>query len=145
VTTDVLRGHSALVYDYEILLENNKNGGVGFKTPNGQKEFTFTTVPAGEKGRIWIDRKNGRVLRIEYKATDIPRDFKVRAFESSVDYDWVEIAGEKYLLPIISDNRFTSVEGQQSFQARNLIKFKNYQRYGTDVKILDEDVQPEQK
>lgn len=140
LTTDVIRNQPTLVYEYEILIQNNKNGGVGFKTPSGQKDFTFTTVPAGEKGKVWVDRKNGRVLRIEFKSTDIPANFRVRAFDSTIDYDWVDIAGEKFLLPIISDNRFTSAEGNQLFQARNLIRFKNYQRYGTDVKILDDDV-----
>jgi hypothetical protein len=143
LTTDVVRDQPALVFEYEILIQNNKNGGVGFKTPSGQKEFTFTTVPAGQKGKVWIDRKTGRILRIEYKATEIPADFRVRAYESSIDYDWVDIAGERFLLPIVSDNRFTSAEGQQMFQSRNLIRFKNYQRYGTDVKILDDDVKPE--
>jgi hypothetical protein len=143
LTTDVIRNHPALVYEFEISIQNNRNGGVGFKTPNGQKGFSFTTVPAGEKGKVWIDRKSGRVLKIEYKATDIPPDFRVKAFESSIDYDWVEIAGEKFLLPIISDNRFTSAEGRELFQSRNLIRFKNYQRYGTDVIILDEDIKPE--
>ncbi len=143
LTTDVIRSQPALVYDFEILLENNRNGGVGFKTPTGQKGFSFTSVPAGEKGRVWIDRKNGRVLRIEFKATDIPADFRVKAFESSIDYDWVEISGEKFLLPLVSDNKFTSADGGQLFQSRNLIRFKNYQRYGTEVKILDDDVVPE--
>jgi hypothetical protein len=143
LTTDVIRDQPALVFEYQISIDNNKNGGVGFKTPTGQKDFSFTTVPAGEMGKVWIDRKNGRVLRIEFKATDIPPDFRVRAFESTIDYDWVEIAGEKFLLPILSDNRFTSAEGRQLFQDRNLIRFKNYQRYGTDVIILDDDIKPE--
>ena len=142
LTTDVIRNQPALVYDYEIRVENNKNGGVGFKTPNGQKAFSFTSVPAGEKGKVWIDRKTGRVLRIEFTATDIPADFRVRAFDSSIDYDWVTIAGDKYLLPVLSDNRFTSRDGNQLFQARNLIRFKNYQKFGTDVTILDDDTTP---
>lgn len=143
VTTDTVRNQPSLVFEYEIMLENNKNGSVGFKTPNGLKDFSFTTVPAGEKGRVWIDRKDGRVLRIEFKATSIPSDFKVRAYESTIDYDWVQIGTEKFLLPTVSDNRFTSAEGRQLFQERNLIRFKNYQRYGTDVVILDDDVKPE--
>ena len=98
---------------------------------------------AGEKGRVWIDRKYGRILRIEYKATDIPKDFLVRAFESSVDYDWVTINDEKFLLPVLSDAKFTSAEGGKTYQSRNLIRFRNYQRYGTEIKLLDEDAKPE--
>ena len=140
LTTDVIRNQPTLVYDYEILIQNNNHGGIGFKTPSGQKDFSITTVPAGEKGKVWIDRKNGRVLRIEFKATDIPADFKVKAYESLIDYDWVNIAGETFLLPIISDNRFTSAEASKLFQSRNLIRFKNYQRFGSEVKILDDDI-----
>jgi hypothetical protein len=143
VTTDVIRNQPALVFDYEINIENNKDGGVGFKDPNSSGGFSFTTVPAGEKGRVWIDRKNGRVLRISFDATDIPRDFRVRAYTSTIDYDWVDIAGERVLLPITSDNRFTSAEGRQLFQSRNYIRFKNYQKYGSEVRILDDDVKPD--
>lgn len=143
LTTDTIRNHPAIVYEYEILLENNKDGGVGFKTPNGSGGFSFTTVPAGEKGRVWIDRKTGRVLRIEFRATDIPRDFQVRAYQSTIDYDWVDIAGERVLLPITSDNRFTSAVGLKMFQDRNFIRFKNYQKFGSEVRILDDDVKPE--
>jgi hypothetical protein len=142
LTTDTIRGRSCLVFDYEILVENARDG-VGFKTENGSKDFSFTTVPAGEKGRIWIDRNDGRILRIAYNATDIPKDFQVRAFESSIDYDWVTIADEKFLLPVMSDAKFTSAEGGKLFQSRNLIRFKNYQRYGTEVKILDDDIKVE--
>ncbi|NOT48856.1 MAG: hypothetical protein HOP17_14040, partial [Acidobacteria bacterium] len=60
-STDVIRGRSAIVYHYEIELANNKHGGVGLKGP------TYTSSPAGEKGRIWIDKNNFRVLRIEYQ------------------------------------------------------------------------------
>lgn len=143
VTTDTIRKQPTLVYDFEILLENNKDGGVGFKTPNGSGGFSFTSVPAGEKGRVWIDRKTAQVLRIEFAATSIPKDFKVRAYTSTIDYDWVDIAGERVLLPITSDNKFTSVEGSQTFQSRNYIRFRNYQKYGSEVRILDDDVKPE--
>jgi len=146
-TTDTVRSQPALVYEYQINVENNKKGSIGFKTPNGANGYSFTSVPAGEKGRVWIDRKNGRVLRIQFDATEIPRDFKVRAYSSTIDYDWVTIAGDRVLLPVTSDNRFTSAEafgGQTKlFQDRNYIRFKNYQKYGSEVRILDDDVKVE--
>ena len=47
---------------------------------------------------------------------------------STIDYDWVNIAGERVLLPITSDNRFTTSQpyGTQTklFQDRNFIRFK---------------------
>ncbi len=135
-STDVLRGRSAVVYNYEILLENNKHGGVGLKGP------IYRSSPAGEKGRIWIDRDNFRVLRIEYQLTDIEPNFAVKAVTKFIDYDQVEIAGEKYLLPVLSDFRGTVESSGRRFESRNLIRFKNYQKFGSEVKILDDDVEP---
>ncbi len=136
LTTDVLRGRKALVYDYEIALANNKDGGVGLKGPNPQSS------PSGEKGKIWIDRDTFRVLRIEYKLTDIAPDFPVKSVTKYIDYDIVEISGEKYLLPTLSDFRGVVQSGDKKFESRNLIRFKNYQKYGTDVIVLDDDTKP---
>jgi len=133
VDTDVLRGHKTFVFDYEILLENNKNNGITYKAA------ISSSVPTGQKGRIWIDREAFRVLKIQYQATDIPASFPIKAFASTIDYDWVEISGQKYLLPILSDARFTANPDNVMIQTKNLIRFKNYQKYGSEVKILDSD------
>ena len=137
LTTDVMRGRRAAVFNYEIDIENNKKGGIGLKGP--VPGFS----PAGEKGRIWIDRESFRILRIEYMATDIEPNLAVKAVTKSIDYDMVEISGEKYLLPTLSDFRGTVENGKQRFEQRNVIRFRNYQKYGTDVVILDDDVKPE--
>ena len=140
LTTDLIRGRRTLVYEYSINIENNKDGGVGLK---GAKGVVIDSAPAGEKGRIWIDRENHRVLRIEYQLTDIAPTFAVKAVTKSIDYDMVEIAGEKYLLPIVSDFRGT-VQGTDNkrYESRNVIRFRNYQKYGTDVIAVDEDSEP---
>lgn len=136
LTTDVVRGRRAVVYEYEIAIENNKGGGVGLKPEGGYS-------PAGQKGKMWIDRDSFRVLRIEYVLTNIEPSFAVKAVSKTIDYDMVEIAGEKYLLPTLSDFRGTVENSGKRFESRNLIRFKNYQKYGTDVKILDDDIKPE--
>jgi hypothetical protein len=137
LTTDALRGHRAIVFEYTINIENNKGGGVGLKGP------AYQSTPAGQKGRIWVDRDTCRVLRIEYVLTDIERTFPVKAVSKYIDYDMVEIAGQKYLMPTLSDFRGTVEQSGHRFESRNLIKFRNYQKYGTEVKILDDDIKPE--
>lgn len=136
LTTDTIRGRRALVYQYEINIENNKDGGVGLKGP------IYQSTPAGEKGRIWVDRDSFRVLRIDYVLTDIAASFPVKAVSKSIDYDMVDIAGEKYLLPIVSDFRGTVESSGKRFESRNLIRFRNYQKYGTEVTIIEEDTAP---
>lgn len=141
IDTDTLRGQQTVVYEFKIKLENNKKDGLTFGSGS-----VYTSTVTGRKGKVWIDRSKFRVLRIEFQHTDIPSDFPIKAFESSSDFDWVEIAGEKYLLPILSDARFTSTSRIGLLQDRNLIRFKNYQKYGSEVRILDEDEEvPEEK
>lgn len=139
-STDIVRGRSAIIYTYEIELANNKHGGVGLKGP------VYRSSPAGEKGRIWIDRDNHRVLRIEYKLTDIEPNFPVKAVTKLIDYDMVDIAGDKYLLPVLSDFRGTVEGSGKRFESRNVIRFRNYQKYGTEVKLVgDEEIVSDDK
>lgn len=139
VDTDVVRGNRALIYEYSIVRDKAKQ----IITASGAFDDTAIT---GMKGRIWIDRENFRVLRVESAATEIPDNFRIRAANRAIDYDWVTISDEKYLLPSLSDVRLTSKEDRQTFETRNVIRFKDYQKYGSEVKILDDDEEvPEEK
>jgi len=135
VDTDTIRSRRAVVYDFSLTKEKAKQ----VITASGH--FNDSTT-SGMKGRIWIDRENFRVLRIESQATEIPEDFPIRAASRTIDYDWVMIADEKYLLPSLSDVRLTFREKRDMFETRNVIRFKDYQKYGSEVKILDDDEAP---
>jgi hypothetical protein len=137
--TDLIRNRRALVFDYSIERDKAKQ----IIVASGAFDDTAIT---GMKGRVWIDRENFRVLRVESSATEIPEGFRVRAANRTIDYDWVTIADEKYLLPLLSDVRLTSKENRQTYETRNVIRFKDYQKYGSEVKILDDDQEvPEEK
>jgi hypothetical protein len=135
VDTDTLRARKALVFNFQIERD---------KAQQRITASTYSTATAitGMKGKIWIDRENFRALRVESAATDIPEDFPIRSAMRVIDYDWVTIGGEKYLLPAVSDVRLTSRENRQMFETRNIIRFKEYQKYGSEVKILDDDETP---
>lgn len=139
VDTDVLRGHRTIVYEYEV-----------------QKPFSSLTLKAdksliavvGSRGRVWIDREQDRVLRFEQIATEIPGDFPIKAASSTIDYDWVPINERPYLLPIHAEVLITSLyKGAQLVQSRNDIRFRGYQKFGSELKIVEEvddtDVPPE--
>ncbi len=134
----MIRTRRALVFEYSIVRDKAKQVIVAAGA------FDDTAI-TGMKGRIWIDRENFRVLRVESAATEIPDGFRVRAANRTIDYDWVTIADEKYLLPSLSDVRLTSKEDKQLYETRNVIRFKDYQKYGSEVQILDEEEVPEEK
>jgi hypothetical protein len=139
--TDVLLGRQCIVFNFEIALENSKgpSAGIGFKN------IDWVYSPAGKSGKMWIDRQNFRILRFEYQATDILRDFPIKAFESRTDYSWTDINKEKYLLPVSSDVRFTYRDDKRLLQTRNVINFRNYNKYDVDIKLLDDEEPAEEE
>jgi hypothetical protein len=92
-------------------------------------------------GSIWIDKETFRVLRIEMAAHDTPPSFPIDAAESSVDYDFVPIGDQKYLLPVHSES-LTCWRGKEQC-AHNVIDFRNYRKYTSDESISFEDTVPE--
>lgn len=130
VDTDTLGKRRTLVFEYDIQRRNSR------------RTIKYNDEPAvvvGDHGRVWIDRENFRVLKIESQATEIPPDYPIRAASKIVDYDWVTIAGREYLLPARAQVELTARQGEQLFQTRNDIRFRNYQKYGSEVRIIDED------
>ena len=129
VDTDLIQGRRTLVYEYEV-----------------SRELSELTLRAGEvapavvgsRGRIWIDRELARVLRFEQIATEIPGDYPIRAATSTIDYDWVTINDNKYLLPTHSEILLTTVGGGMTIQSRNDIRFRGYQKFGAELKVIDE-------
>lgn len=135
VDTDLIREYRALVYEFSIDRDKAKQQ-ITFFGYIGDSTIT------GMTGKIWIDREANRVLRIESDATEIPPDFAVRSAKRTIDYDWVSISDQKYLLPLLSDVRLTARQRNDLYETRNLIRFKDYQKYGTEVIILDDDAEP---
>jgi hypothetical protein len=80
------------------------------------------------------------VLRLESISTEIPAGFPVTAANRTIDYDWVTIAERQYLLPSRAVIELTANTQDQTFQSRNDVRFRNYQKYGTEIKIIEEDI-----
>jgi hypothetical protein len=128
VDTDLIQNRRTVVYEYVV-----------------KREFSTLTLISsgaravvGSRGRVWIDRELDRVLRFEQIATEVPGDFPIMAASSLIDYDWVMINERKYLLPTHSVVMLTSSHGQVAIQDRNDIRFRNYQKYGAELKVVDE-------
>jgi len=128
VDTDLLQTRRTIVYEYEV------------KLPYSSLTLSDRTLTAnvGSRGRIWIDRETNRVLRFEQIATEIPTDFPITATALLIDYDWVTIGENKFLLPIRSEVLITAVNKGQVVQSRNEIRFRGYQKYGAELKVIDE-------
>jgi hypothetical protein len=133
VDTDTLRGRRTIVYEYSVKKEfshHSLQANIGSDTAQ--------TI-AGYRGRIWIDRENNRVLRMETISVDIPPNFPISAAHFVVDYDWVTINELRHMLPLRAVIELTSTIGSGREQTRNDILFRGYRKFGTEVKITDID------
>jgi hypothetical protein len=119
-----------IVYEYTIKKE--------FSQLTLSLSDTGARAVVGSRGRMWIDRELDRVLRFEQIATEIPPDFPITAASSLIDYDWVMISERKYLLPTHSEILLTTVNPKFVLQSRNDVRFRNYQKFGAELKVVDE-------
>jgi hypothetical protein len=130
VDTDLVHNRRTVVYEYVIKKD--------FSQLTLTVADTGARATVGSRGRIWIDRELDRVLRFEQIATEVPTDFPIVAASSLIDYDWVTINERKYLLPTQSQILITSNQGSMMLQSRNDVRFRSYQKYGAELKVLDE-------
>jgi hypothetical protein len=118
-----ISNHPAYRYDYSVEQKNS-----GWHVYASSESY----VP-GYTGSIWIDKETSRVLRIEMSAVNMPKSFALDAVESAVDYDYVMISEQKYLLPTHSE-ALSCVRGTAEC-TRNVIEFRNYRKFGADSSI----------
>jgi hypothetical protein len=129
--TDTLRGRRTVVYSYDIKRADSL----------WRLETESAAIISAHRGKVWVDGERARVLRIEFQSYDVPEPFAIREAAVELDYDWVTIPGQgEYLLPSRSVNVLTTVRHGETRQSRNEIRFRNYQKFGTELKILDDDI-----
>ena len=93
-----------------------------------------TAVRPAYKGTVWIDVSNARVMRIEMQTLNMPEDFPIDLVETAVDYDYVNLGTERFLLPVRSEN--LSFQRASSISSKNVVEWRNYHKYLGESKII---------
>ncbi|MFN0087343.1 MAG: hypothetical protein ACKVX9_18280 [Blastocatellia bacterium] len=131
-----LGSRQTVLYDFRVPVESSKLTVKAEGAP---------IIIAGYSGTIWIDVETKQVLRIDQSVDDLPKSYPVTNSESSVDYDILKLRGLEvdFLLPIRAE--FIIADRRQRHYFRNLIYFKFYRKFETDIKITDDVTPPPQK
>jgi hypothetical protein len=128
VRRETFHGHQTVIYNFWVKKVFSSN--------------TLTDVNSGRavttaySGSIWIDTESGRVLRIKQSAEDIQPGFPITLAERAVEYDWITIDGQRYLLPVYAEVILGN--DLKRYYLRNVIELRNYHMFDTDLKILPE-------
>ncbi len=112
------------VYDFSVTKPHS----------NWQIHVESQSVAPAYRGTVWIDTNTARVMRIEMEALDMPSDFPIDMIQTAVDYDFVSLGPERFLLPTHSES--ISCERGSSVCGRNVIDFRNYHKYMGESKII---------
>jgi hypothetical protein len=135
-----IRRRPVTVYSYAVPRARSR-----YKLQYGTEE-TLTAY----HGRVSIDAAAGRVLRLTM-AVDPPEGFPIRESSTVLDYDWREIGGTQYLLPVHADVRTVELPremreirlGRVAKQAltmryHNIVEFRDYHKYAIESKLAFE-------
>ena len=134
IDTDTLRGRRTIIYEYVVKRENSHET-LAWGEGGSVRQETIS----GYRGRMWVDREDGRVLRLEDISTEIESGFPITAASKMIDYDWVKINEQEHLLPSRAIVELTARDRGQTEQTRNEILFRGYRKFGTEVLIKDID------
>jgi hypothetical protein len=93
-------------------------------------------IHVGYHGLVFADRETKSVMRITMECDDIPADFPIHDVALKLDYDFVEISDQRFLLPYHSE--LHSREGR--FLVWNETDFRAYNKYSADAKISFGDI-----
>lgn len=93
-------------------------------------ERTLEDTP-GYRGLIYIDRETDQVMRVTLEAEDITPSFPIQAATTKLDYDYQEISGTSFLLPLRSEMRMRSGKTL----VKNQVEFRMYRKFGADATI----------
>lgn len=128
VRRETLHGRQTVIYNFIVKKEFSGN--------------TITDVNSGQavttaySGSVWIDTESGRVLRIKQSADGIPPGFQITLAERAVEYAWITIDGQRYLLPVYAEVILGN--DLKRYYLRNVIEMRNYHMFDTYLKILPE-------
>ena len=120
-----LRGQRTHVYAFRVLQSRSKYSiRVGNQAP----------IIAGYRGLVYVERSSRQVTRLVLQTEGLPPTFPIQEVRSDLNYDYAEIAGRKFLLPLKAEVR--AREGK--LLTRNEVEFRSYRKFGTETSITFE-------
>ena len=93
-------------------------------------------IVAAYRGLVYIDKESEQVLRISMRAAGIPADFPIQEARSRLDYDFAEIGGREFLLPLKAQMNMR----QSKFLIRNNVEFRLYRKFSAESTLTFEEI-----
>lgn len=130
----LLRGHAVYVFNVEVPRSRSSWSLTSGGAAEGLPERTIRTAYSG---LVYIGKESERVLRIVMEARNIPRDFPMQQARSRLDYDFIAISGQDFLLPLKA--QISMRDGKML--GRNEVEFRLYRKFTVEATIAFEEIE----
>ena len=124
-----LRGRRTLVFSYRVEQSRSQ-----WHLNWDRKE---DVMPA-YRGLVYVDKDTHMVTRVTLDAIEIPPAFPIHRAETVLDYDYQDISGHTFLLPLTS----STVMATSEYLSKNAEEFRVYRKYSTESDIKYETETP---
>jgi hypothetical protein len=118
----LLRGRRVMAFAYHVEQSRSQ-----WEIEYQQKEHI---IPA-YSGLVEVDQDTHVVMRVTLVAENIPPSFPIKHAETILDYDYTDISGHEFLLPLKSETRMTS----DGILSKNETEFRFYRKYSAEAEI----------
>jgi hypothetical protein len=89
------------------------------------------TIVTRARGQVFVDRETHMVMRLHFECEGIPADFPIRSVTLDQDYDFADVGGQQFLLPLHSNVRSREV----GYESWNEVSFSGYRKFAADATI----------
>jgi hypothetical protein len=132
-----LRGRRVLAFSYRVAQSRSQWHIV--------YEKKMDIVPAYH-GLVYVDKETHEVMRVTLEAENIPAGFPIHRADTVLDYDFQQLSGKTFLLPLKS----TTIMSTSEYWTKNDEEFRVYRKYSaeSDIKFDSSDIPaplPEEK
>jgi hypothetical protein len=130
-----LRGKLVMVFRYEVD-QSHSQWAIDYQ----RREHIFPAY----SGLLYVDKDLHVLMRVTLNAENIPPTFPVHVARTTLDYDYQDISGHEFLLPLKAQVDMSA----DGILTRNETEFRLYRRYSAESEIkydITPDPLPEEK
>ncbi len=131
----LLRGKP--VYVFHLAVPQSRSSWTLSSSGDDSLRQSLRRIQAGYTGLVYIGKKSGRVLRIVMEAHDLPPSFPMQEARSRLDFDFIELSGQEFLLPLKAE---AYVRSGRTL-TRNDLEFRLYRRFSAEATITFEEIE----
>ena len=117
-----LRGKRMHVFSYRVEQPNSKYAIVVEKRDG---------IIAGYTGLVYVDKETDAIMRLTQEVTEVPAGFPVTYVRNVLDYDYAEIAGQQFILPL----KASTLSRMGKIMTKNDTEFRLYKKFGAEATI----------